>query len=352
MLYAGLSNGGVYQSTDGGGSWHPFSRGLPDLTVTDLVIDPSSATATTLYAGTGGNGVARLVLSTPPASLPTPTPIPRPTPSYHSPTFANDAIRDVWERTDYPVAEQRVARSWLWGPQPMVNGMREPYAEGTDGTRLVQYFHKSRMEINDPDAPRNEWYVTNGLLVVEMMTGRVQVGNNQFEEYPPSDEAVAGDPHEANPDAPTYRSFRSVAYPLNIERAPRRPGAVVTEVLAQDGSVSQDERFADYQLTIAAYDENLGHNIPGVFTDFFARQGTVYEEGEFRQGQVMNWQFAVGLPISEPYWARVMVGRTAKDVLMQAFERRVLTYTPANKPQWRVEMGNVGQHYLRWRYGE
>jgi uncharacterized protein YkwD len=36
--------------------------------------------------------------------------------------------------------------------------------------------------------------------------------------------------------------------------------------------------------------------------------------------------------------------------LFQVFERRVLTYNPANSPGFRVEMGNVGQHYYRWRY--
>lgn len=38
-------------------------------------------------------------------------------------------------------------------------------------------------------------------------------------------------------------------------------------------------------------------------------------------------------------------------VLVQAFERRILTYTPDNDPSWRVEMGNVGRHYYEWRYG-
>jgi hypothetical protein len=33
------------------------------------------------------------------------------------------------------------------------------------------------------------------------------------------------------------------------------------------------------------------------------------------------------------------------------FERRVLTYTPDEQPMWRVQMGNVGQHYYIWRYG-
>src|SRR5690606_6135968 len=39
-----------------------------------------------------------------------------------------------------------------------------------------------------------------------------------------------------------------------------------------------------------------------------------------------------------------------RDVLVQAFERRVLTYTPGNPAGWDVEAGNVGRHYYEWRY--
>src|SRR5205085_2221786 len=35
---------------------------------------------------------------------------------------------------------------------------------------------------------------------------------------------------------------------------------------------------------------------------------------------------------------------------VQLFERRVLTYNPANPPATQVEMGNVGRHYYNWRY--
>ena len=38
-------------------------------------------------------------------------------------------------------------------------------------------------------------------------------------------------------------------------------------------------------------------------------------------------------------------------MLIQAFERRVLTYTPGNPAAFQVEMGNIGQHYYDWRYG-
>jgi hypothetical protein len=46
----------------------------------------------------------------------------------------------------------------------------------------------------------------------------------------------------------------------------------------------------------------------------------------------------------------VKVDGRYKDVLVQCFERRCLTYTPTNPDGWKVEAGNVGQHYYAWRY--
>jgi hypothetical protein len=266
------------------------------------------------------------------------------------------AFRTTWSRTDLPVAEEASGlqpRTWVWGPQPLTGGMRESYAEGWQGTRLVQYYDKSRMEINNPSAPADQpGYVTNGLLVVEMITGRMQVGNDSFVDVAPSTQVVAGDPAAVNPDAPTYRSFRNVAYPISTQRAPDLRGQVVTARIARDGSTSDAPALASYNVTIGSYSDPLGHNVPQVFTDFFNQQGPVYQAGQVVTGQIIDPAFVVGLPISEPYWARVRVGGVEKDVLMQAFERRVLTYTPDNPPDWRVEMGNVGQHYYEWRYGE
>ena len=57
-LYAGSSSGGVFKTTDGGGSWRPMNTGLPcgpsACSVGPLALDPT--TPTTLYAGTQ-NGV-------------------------------------------------------------------------------------------------------------------------------------------------------------------------------------------------------------------------------------------------------------------------------------------------------
>jgi hypothetical protein len=270
--------------------------------------------------------------------------------------FADQAFVDLWQRTDKPVADQAAGlrpRTWIWGPQPNTAAYNEPYAESPGGQRLVQYFDKSRMEVTTPDNARDGWYVTNGLLVVEMLTGRIQVGNNLFEPRPAAYEAVAGDRIEVNQNAPTYASLINVAYPNVCERCrqvPRRIGEIVTSRFT-GMDIQEDAALARHNVTIGAYEEQLGHNIPTVFTEFFDQQGLVYENGRYVQGRLLDWVFVMGLPITEPYWIRVRVGGVEKDVLMQAFERRVLTYTPDNPPEWRVEMGNVGQHYLRWRHG-
>jgi hypothetical protein len=217
---------------------------------------------------------------------------------------------------------------------------------------MVQYFDKSRMEICHSCPP--DRYVTNGLLVVEMITGRIQVGDNLFEPRPPTHEAVAGDRIEVNPSAPTYASLLNITFPNVCElcrNAPRRIGQVVTSRYA-NLDVVEDPALARYNVAIGSYEEHIGHNIPKVFTDFFARQGLIYEHGQFVQDRLLDWIFVLGLPISEPYWTRVRVGGVERDVLMQAFERRVLTYTPDNPAGFQVEMGNVGQHYLRWRHGQ
>ena len=80
--------------------------------------------------------------------------------------------------------------------------------------------------------------------------------------------------------------------------------------------------------------------------------GSVEESGAIRSGQVFAWLPTMGFPIAEPYWTRAVVGGVERDVLVQLFQRRVLSYTPGNPRGFEVEMGNVGQHYYAWRYGK
>src|SRR5690349_2319129 len=77
-----------------------------------------------------------------------------------APAIGTTAFARVWDRQDRAVAEQVSDRSWTWGPAPISEALRENYAEAPEGKRAVQYFDKSRMEINDPTAdPNATWYV-------------------------------------------------------------------------------------------------------------------------------------------------------------------------------------------------
>src|SRR5947209_5749120 len=101
--------------------------------------------------------------------------------------FADPAFERVWTRTDQLVAAGKVARTWFWGPQANTGGVREEYADAPGGARLVQYFDKSRMEINNPQGDqRSPFYVTNGRLTVELISGKMAVGDNKTVDRPPA----------------------------------------------------------------------------------------------------------------------------------------------------------------------
>ena len=205
------------------------------------------------------------------------------------------------------------------------------------GARIVQYFDKSRMEINDPGGDRTSpWFVTNGLLTAEMVAGRVQVGQDAFEALEPAQVPVAGDLESPDPQTPRYADFAAVASIGGTNRAPRQVGAAVTARFARGGATQQEAR-PPATVRIAAYDETLGHNLPDVFADYL-------------RGLDLDWLFVTGYPISEPYWVVARSGGEAQVVLVQLFERRALTYTPRNKAGWQVEWANIGLHYYRWRY--
>jgi hypothetical protein len=259
--------------------------------------------------------------------------------------FVDPAFKTLWERSDRPIAEQRATRSWMWGPRgPMARG--EAYAESVGGMRQVQYFDKGRMEINDPNAdPSKSGFVTSGLLVQEMVTGRLKVGNTAFEQRFPADVPVAGDANDSQ--SPRYGSFVGVAQQQVADLTNQLP----SEVLLRDGRTIPYEGPQRNETRLVRYMSATRHNIPQVFWDFLNARGTVYTSG-YGEGPIIDWITVVGYPITEPYWTQVTVGGVKREVLVQLFERRVLTYTPSNQTGWKVEQGNVGRHYYTWRYDE
>jgi hypothetical protein len=251
--------------------------------------------------------------------------------------FANPAFQRVWGQSDQAVKQGQANRTWLWGPDPGTS-RQEPYDQAPGGQRLVQYFDKSRMEITNPGGnPNSTYYVTNGLLAKELVSGRLQLGDNRYEQRDPAGVPVGGDPDSPGP---TYATFNSLASLDNNNRAAQRSGFINQTInrAGQIGTTGNSGNLARY----AYYSPELGHNIPDVFYNTFQ---------QWKASFGLDWVYAMGLPLTEPYWATFRVAGQEKELLVQIFERRALTYTPGNPAGFQVEMGNIGQHYYRWRYG-
>lgn len=260
--------------------------------------------------------------------------------------FADPAFAETWSRTDAPVSNGQVSRTYYWGPCTSTpGGLSEPLNGAPGNQRTVQYFDKSRMEINEPNGDRTSpWFVTNGLLATELITGRRQIGYTLFETLPASDQAVAGDPGDTL--APSYRALGRV-----MATPPRALGAVITETIDGSGNTGNNPGLASYGVVSSDLIPETNHRLASVFRDFLLSQGPVIEGGQLIDAPLSNPTFFVtGYPTSEAYWARAAIGGVVKDVLIQSFERRVLTYVPSNSPEFRVEMGNIGLHYRAWRY--
>ncbi len=255
--------------------------------------------------------------------------------------FVEPAFGQQWRATDEAVARGTASRTFFWGPEPFAH-TNEVYQEASGTLRRVQYFDKARMELTRR-AGQDPNLVTNGLLTVELVTGRLQVGDTAFLRRDPASNPVAGDPLH-NEQAPTYASFSQGRLAFGVPgaaAAPDRTGQRVVEAINRAGELSTLPQ-PPQAVTYAGYFRETGHNVADVFQRFF-RQPPLGETA---------WLPVMGYPISEPFWARdkAVVGGQPRDVLIQLFERRALTYTPSNPAGFQVEMGNIGQHYFLWRY--
>jgi hypothetical protein len=253
-------------------------------------------------------------------------------------------FQKTWERTDHPIASGETTRTWMWGPDGFTDAFLEPYEDSPGGLRLVQYFDKTRMEITSPDGdPDDPWYVTNGLLARELITGELQLGDSSFEARAPANVQIAGDAH---PDSPTYATFAAL---LDADSTP--VGDLITQTISGSGVIGTDSSLDVYQVAAEHHVIETGHAVASPFWSFMNSSGVVRVDGQSHQDDLFeNPFFGVGLPITGAYWVHVPIDGNWQNVLVQCFERRCLTYTPSNPDGWKVEAGNIGQHYYEWRY--
>ena len=276
-----------------------------------------------------------------------------------------------WQHWDKPIQDGKTDRSWLWGTdlattvEPYLEGQSEHYsADGTlvrtPGERDVRYFDKGRMEYQ-PDQPSpwpedNVWAVTSGLLATELMTGRLQLGNTTFEQHDPSQVPVAGDPNSGDV-TPSYADLGKV---MSFAAIP--DGWTIIQTIDANGAVGTDASFASFGVTAQNVGAPTRHTVASVFWDWINQTGVLFDtrpldvvgnRDRFYTDRLLpNPFYATGYPTTEAYWTRARVGGVARDLLVQCFQRRCMTYTPSNPAAWQVEMGNIGQHYYHWRYVE
>lgn len=303
---------------------------------------------------------------------------------------------------DAPVA-QGLETSWLFGattnqPGPFSMLYLEPYLEGefvwmgcgsidwpllgevtNRGARWVLYTDKGRLELPTllrpqvehngqvflyryPWSPDAAWSITAGLLARELLTGQLQVGDNIFLQREPASIPVAGDPDGSGV---TYAALGKV-----MGYGPLPAGWRVIQTIDSEGQVGAEPSLAAYGVTHRDIGAPTQHTVANVFWDFFQQPGWQAQDvvgiwsGDVTSSFPLGfsytltqashrfpWLWLVGWPLTEPYWTRAKVAGQEQWVLVQCFERRCLTYTPANPPGWQVEMGNIGRHYVMWRYG-
>ena len=147
---------------------------------------------------------------------------------------------------------------------------------------------------------------------------------------------VTGDAGDTT--APTYASFYPVSNAAGDHRDPDRTGQDVTSTLDRAGRVGTSTAGTTPGSRIAYYEKLTGHNIPEAFWTFLNASGPVQTSGVMAQQRLIDpWFYASGLPISDPYWAMATIAGKPSAVLVQAFERRVLTYVPSNPEGFRVQ---------------
>ena len=184
--------------------------------------------------------------------------------------------------------------------RPMGEAMRR-------GGTLVQYFEKGRIELH-PDAPEG-WKFQLGLLVDELarLLALVPLGGDS--------------------STLTYADVARLSDAARRTGPPDGFAGGVADLL--DGSV-----FVPFDASLAPAP---GHVVPRDFWRFL-NDPAVFPGG---------WLHDAGLPVTPLAEAVVTKGSVTRPILVQAFQRTILTYDPLNPADYVVECANVGTDFLR-----
>jgi lipoprotein-anchoring transpeptidase ErfK/SrfK len=176
--------------------------------------------------------------------------------------------------------------------------------ERTD-TVTSQYFEKARIEDHSRAGVQGPWAIMYGRLTAELIEQR-------------STSAV-------NSSNVTYAGLALLGDPAGRQPAPE--GFTQGTLSGPDGTFIP----VDPQLGYAT-----GYTVPRGFWDYMNR-ADIFPGG---------WLHDLGLPMTPPFQAQVFKNGEQRSIVMQAFERNILSYDALNPAEWQIEKANTGTDYL------
>jgi hypothetical protein len=173
--------------------------------------------------------------------------------------------------------------------------------------RLAQYFEKGRLEDHRSEQTAPDWAFMHGRLAAELIE--------------------RGGADHLDGTTLTYTNLRRQCEPTYRHPA---PADFVGGIAAVDTGW-----FIPYDPQLRAAP---GYVVPAYFWEYVTR-ADLFPSG---------WLHDVGLPMTDAFQGQSVKDGRSREIVIQAFERAVLTYDPRNPANWQVERANIGRDAVRW----
>jgi lipoprotein-anchoring transpeptidase ErfK/SrfK len=174
----------------------------------------------------------------------------------------------------------------------------------------AQYFEKGRIEDHRRETADPTWAIMYGRLSAELMEQAPWLAVNS-----------------------TSMTYADLARLANPDLTWRHPTAVDGPAPVSGPTPEQSGMLVPYSSDLRAAP---GYIVPAYFWSYINR-ADLFPGG---------WLHDIGLPMTDAFAAQTVKAGAPRTIIMQAFERTVLTYDPLNLPVGGVERGNIGTDAL------
>lgn len=167
---------------------------------------------------------------------------------------ANPHFVDVWERSDRPVEQAYLTRTWM---------------RGSGGIAPAD----------------SDWRIIQVLLTTEPMTGNLQFSDAAFEHHASVDICVAGDP--VNDESLNCAQMGSLNF-----RSTCSGDDLIIRALTSGGQISRKSSLDAFVVSRACSIPQPENHIASIFCDFVNSTGTIFKNHQFLAREVFSDPFA------------------------------------------------------------